>query len=109
MQFQVLFAIRSGGHTPHAGFASIGEPGILLDMSRLDAISVNDDASVVSTGPGQRWGGVVEAADAYNVTVVSGRLSSLGVGGLLVGGECLVPCFRTGYGRINVRPVEYLF
>jgi FAD/FMN-containing dehydrogenase len=89
VQFQVLFAIRSGGHSPNPGWASIGEPGMLLDLSRLDAINVSADASVVSVGPGQRWGGVVEALDPYNVTVVSGRLTSLGVGGLLLGGMWL--------------------
>lgn len=87
VQFQVLFAIRSGGHSPNPGWASIGEPGVLLDLSRLDTITVSDDASVVSVGPGQRWGGVVEALDSHNVTAVAGRLTSLGVGGLLLGGR----------------------
>lgn len=106
VQFQVLFAVRSGGHSPHPGFASIGEPGILLDLSRLDAITVSDDASVVSVGPGQRWGGVVEAVDPYNVTVVSGRLTSLGVGGLLLGGGFSFFSGEYGLAADNVRSME---
>ncbi|EAQ84426.1 hypothetical protein CHGG_08440 [Chaetomium globosum CBS 148.51] len=106
VQFQVLFAIRSGGHSPNPGWASIGEPGVLLDLSRLDTITVSDDASVVSVGPGQRWGGVVEALDSHNVTAVAGRLTSLGVGGLLLGGGFSFFSGEYGLAADNVRSVE---
>ncbi|KAH6844663.1 hypothetical protein B0I37DRAFT_166599 [Chaetomium sp. MPI-CAGE-AT-0009] len=105
-QFQVMFAIRSGGHSPNPGWSSIGEPGILLDLSRLDAISISDDSSVVSLGPGQRWGNVVEALDPHNVTVVGGRLSSLGVGGLLLGGGFSYFSGEYGLAADNVRSAE---
>ncbi|KAK3290973.1 uncharacterized protein B0H64DRAFT_331493 [Chaetomium fimeti] len=105
-QFQVLFAIRSGGHSPNPGWASIGEPGILLDMSRLDTVSISADASVVSVGPGQQWGKVVEALSPHNVTVVGGRLPSLGVGGLLLGGGFSFFSGEYGLAADNLRSAE---
>ncbi|KXX73295.1 Bifunctional solanapyrone synthase [Madurella mycetomatis] len=105
-QFQVLFAVRSGGHSPNPGWASIGQPGILVDLSRLDAVSINADASVVSVGPGQRWRNVAAALDPYNVTVVGGRLPTLGVGGLVLGGGFSYFSGQYGLAADNVRNYE---
>ncbi|KAK4235969.1 bifunctional solanapyrone synthase [Achaetomium macrosporum] len=106
LQFQVLFAIRSGGHSPNPGWASIGEPGMLIDLSRLDAVSINADASLVSVGPGQRWGNLLAALDPYNVTVVGGRLPGLGVGGFLLGGGFSYFSGEYGLAADNVRNFE---
>ncbi|KAK3302991.1 uncharacterized protein B0T15DRAFT_260730 [Chaetomium strumarium] len=106
VQFQVLFAVRSGGHSPNPGWASIGQPGVLIDLSRLDAFRVNADASVVSVGPGQRWGSVLAALDPYNVTVVGARLPGLGVGGFLLGGGLSYFSGEYGLGADNVRNFE---
>ncbi|KAI1656821.1 hypothetical protein F4813DRAFT_361961 [Daldinia decipiens] len=84
--FQVKFATRSGGHSPNPGWASIGNEGILLDMSRMNQIILSDDGKVVNVGPGARWGDVVAALDPYNVTVVAGRDPTVGVAGLVLGG-----------------------
>jgi FAD/FMN-containing dehydrogenase len=101
VHFQVLFAVRSGGHSPNPGWASIGQPGMLIDLSRLDAVRVNADVSLVSVGAGQRWGAVLAALDPYNVTVVGGRLPNLGVGGFLLGGMWapLSKDFQLEFGR----------
>ncbi|KAK3302658.1 uncharacterized protein B0T15DRAFT_562614 [Chaetomium strumarium] len=106
VQFQVLFAIRSGGHSPNPGFASISQPGLLLDLARLDSISVSADASEVSVGPGQRWGSVAAAVDPFNVTVVGGRLPDIGVGGLVLGGGFSYYSNQYGLAADNVRNFE---
>ncbi|KUI73940.1 Bifunctional solanapyrone synthase [Cytospora mali] len=85
-QYDVKFAVRSGGHSPNPGFSSITEPGILIDLSGLNEITVSDDQKTVSIGPGQRWGNVYEALDPYNFTVLGGRIPHVGVGGLILGG-----------------------
>ncbi|KAF1980216.1 FAD-binding domain-containing protein [Bimuria novae-zelandiae CBS 107.79] len=73
-----------GGHSPNPGWSSIDEPGILIDLQKLNQISVSDDRKVVSIGPGQRWGAVYEALDAYSVSVIGACIPSVGVGGSIL-------------------------
>ncbi|KAK8036139.1 FAD-binding domain-containing protein [Apiospora rasikravindrae] len=79
--FQVKFAVRSGGHSPNPGFSSVGDSGILLDLSKLDRTTLSEDKKVVSVGPGQRWGKVYSFLDAYGLSVTGGRIPNVGVGG----------------------------
>ena len=80
------FAIRGGGHTPWAGSANING-GVTIDLRSINKVSVNAEGNVTSVGAGAVWGDVYRAMDAKNLTVVGGRGSSIGVGGLLTGGE----------------------
>jgi FAD/FMN-containing dehydrogenase len=78
-------AIRGGGHTPWAGSANT-EGGITMDLRSMKTISANEDRSIVSVGAGSIWGDVYRRADALGIAVVGGRGSSIGVGGLTLGG-----------------------
>jgi hypothetical protein len=78
-------AIRGGGHTPWAGSANI-EGGITLDLSSMKTITVNQDRSVVAVGAGSLWGEVYRKTDELGIAVIGGRGSSIGVGGLTLGG-----------------------
>ncbi|KAI0385990.1 FAD-binding domain-containing protein [Hypomontagnella monticulosa] len=82
----IRFAIRSGGHSPNPGWSSIGDAGILVDLQRLNQISLSDDKKVASLGPGGRWGEVIDTLDAQGATIVGGRSPIVGVGGLILGG-----------------------
>ncbi|KAK4107070.1 FAD-binding domain-containing protein [Canariomyces notabilis] len=82
----VPFAIRSGGHSPNRGDASIDDAGVLLSLHRLNHITYDAGTKLASTGPGARWDEVYTELDKYNVTVVGGRVMSVGVGGLALGG-----------------------
>ena len=84
---QAKFAVRSGGHSPNPGWSSISGNGILIDMSVLSEVSVSDDASVVSVGPGAYWGDVSAATAPSGVTAIGARAPYVGVGGLLLGGK----------------------
>lgn len=42
-------------------------------------------------GTGNRWGAVYTALEAYGRTAVGARLSPVGVGGFLLGGETRCP------------------
>ena len=81
------FAIRGGGHTPWAGSANIHD-GVTIDMRSIADVTVNESRSVVSAGAGAVWGDVYSKMDSLNLTVVGGRGSSIGIGGLLTGGGC---------------------
>lgn len=54
----------------------------MFDQVHYDA--ANDVATI---GAGAKWGDVYDQLDAYNVTVVGGRVSDVGVGGLILGSE----------------------
>ncbi|KAH8901332.1 FAD-binding domain-containing protein [Thozetella sp. PMI_491] len=84
--FRLKFSIRSGGHSPNPGWSSVGEHGILLDLGRLNSVSVSSDAKFASIGPAARWGDVYAALDPHRLVVLGGRVPGVGVGGLLLGG-----------------------
>ncbi|KAK8090173.1 6-hydroxy-D-nicotine oxidase [Apiospora hydei] len=84
--FDVHFAVRSGGHSPNPGASSIDANGILLDLQHMNAISLSQDKSIASLGPGGRWGDVLEALTPQGVDVVGGRIPVVGVSGLILGG-----------------------
>jgi hypothetical protein len=86
VQAKVPFAIRSGGHSPNRGDASIDGAGVLLSLHRLNHITYDAGTKLASIGPGARWDDVYTELDKYNVTVVGGRVMSVGVGGLVLGG-----------------------
>ncbi|KAF7870215.1 uncharacterized protein EAF02_009405 [Botrytis sinoallii] len=80
------FAIRSGGHAPGVSQANINQ-GVTIGLSPLNFIDVSTDHSVVSVGPGLKWGEVYLKLDALQLAVPGGRVNSVGVGGLTIGGE----------------------
>ncbi|KAE8449146.1 hypothetical protein EG329_008530 [Mollisiaceae sp. DMI_Dod_QoI] len=83
---QCQFAVRSGGHNSNPGCSSIGESGILLDLSLLNEINLSEDKETAYVGPGATWDEVYEELEKYELTVVGGRASGVGVGGLITGG-----------------------
>lgn len=45
---------------------------------------------ITRVGPGRRWGEVVDVLQQYGMAVVGGRMSLVGVGGFLLGGEFVI-------------------
>ena len=68
-----------------AGAANI-EGGITIDLSAINQVSVSGDHTVTSVGGGARWQDVYLKLDAMNLAVSGGRVSEVGVGGLITGG-----------------------
>lgn len=83
---QCPFAARSGGHAAMEGASNI-EGGVTISFENLNNISLSDDKTVASIGPGNIWGEVFETLSALDLTVIGGRLYNIGVGGLTTGGE----------------------
>lgn len=81
-----LFAIRSGGHSPIAGAASI-KGGIVIDLRLFCEVTPSKDQSSVVIGTGAKWMNVSKALDEKGLAVVGGRNSAVGVGGLALGGK----------------------
>ncbi|OCK78514.1 putative oxidoreductase [Lepidopterella palustris CBS 459.81] len=99
------FAIRSAGHTPQAGAANI-DGGITIDLQSLDEVTVSSDYGVASIGTGNRWGNIYPTLDALNLAMIGGRVSDVGVGGLMTGGGVSFFSGRYGFACDNVLNYE---
>ncbi len=77
-------AVRGGSHNG-AGLASVDD-GVVIDLSRLTAISVDPATDTVRTGGGCIWKEVDAATNEHELAVPSGIISTTGVGGLTLGG-----------------------
>lgn len=94
--FTCPFAIKSGGHAAFAGASSI-ENGLNIDLSKLNSITLSEDKSVVYVGPGNRWVDVYDYLLPYNLSVIGGRVSDIGLGGLTTGGMCI-----SSHGHVQI-------
>jgi FAD/FMN-containing dehydrogenase len=78
-------SVRSGGHSPLGHSTNTG--GMVIDLSRLDGVRVLDAGRrLVRVGGGATWGQVAAALDPYGWGITAGDTSSVGVGGLTLGG-----------------------
>lgn len=89
-KFSELFAVRSGGHSPVPGAASI-EGEVLIDLSLFREVTPSEDRRCVIIGVGAKWMDVSTVLDEKGLAVVGGRNSAVGVGGLTLGGALLLP------------------
>ncbi|KAI5356987.1 Putative FAD-binding domain, PCMH-type, FAD-binding, type PCMH, subdomain 2 [Septoria linicola] len=99
------FAIKSGGHTPWAGANNINE-GITVDLSFLNATTLSADRTFVSLGAGGTWGNAYTALNGTGIAFPGGRVKSVGIGGLTLGGgySWLTP--KVGWVADNVLNYE---
>jgi FAD/FMN-containing dehydrogenase len=79
----VRVAPRAGGHS-YAGYSVT--PGLVVDVSRMNAVRVDDRARTVSVQPGARNTGVYAALQPHGVAISAGRCPSVAIGGLVLGG-----------------------
>lgn len=88
--------------------ASNSQGGVAIDLSALNKIDVSTDRATASVGPGARWGNVYETLEPMNLAVVGGRVSDVGVGGLILGGGMSYFSNRYGLAADNVINFEVL-
>jgi FAD/FMN-containing dehydrogenase len=83
---QCHFAIKSGGHARFAG-SSNADGGVTIDLVRLNSIKLSSDKKSVTIGAGSRWADVYRSLEAEHLTVIGGRVATVGVGGVILGGK----------------------
>lgn len=88
-----LFAIRSGGHSPIAGAANI-KGGVVIDLRLFCEVTPSENGQSVVIGTGAKWMDVSKVLDDRGLAVVGGRNSAVGVGGLTLGGQLILPLSR---------------
>lgn len=74
-------------------------------MSNLTALEVNEDENYVWVGPGHDWGQVFSYLSKFNLAAAGGRLSPVGVPGLLLAGGVNFHGNQHGWAADNV--IEY--
>lgn len=99
------FGIRSGGHAVYANANSVSN-GITIDMGYMNTTTYNAETDIASVEPGARWGAVYDTLANYGVAVVGGRVTSVGVGGLILGGGNSFHSGKHGFACNTVQAYE---
>lgn len=81
----VKFAVKSGGHDPNLGHASV-QDGVLISTKDLSGVTYDPETQLAYVKPGGEWNDVIGPLDAEGVAVAGGRLGLVGVGGYLLQG-----------------------
>ncbi|PBP15810.1 FAD binding domain-containing protein [Diplocarpon rosae] len=102
------FAVKSGGHAAFRGASNIDE-GLTIDLINLNQITVSMDRTETAVGSGNRWHDVYSALQPQGLSVVGGRVSAIGVGGLITGGGISFFSGRYGWACDNVNSYEVVF
>ncbi|KAJ5121031.1 FAD linked oxidase N-terminal [Penicillium bovifimosum] len=100
-----LFAIKSGGHMPNNGFASI-QDGLLISTKNLDQVDYNPKDHTAIIGPGLTWEEAQKGLDGTGRTIVGGRMGGVGVGGYMLGGGMSFLSTQYGWAANNVIDFE---
>ncbi|GAQ05523.1 hypothetical protein ALT_2844 [Aspergillus lentulus] len=104
--FDDLFAVKSGGHMPNNGFASI-QDGLLISTKNLDQVIYNPEDQTAIVGPGLSWEEAQKGLDGTGRALVGGRLGGVGVGGYMLGGK-LQPLTMVDISLIQLGGLSFL-
>src|SRR5262249_61160214 len=76
--------VRGGGHNV-AGTA-VCDDGMVIDLSAMRAVAVNQDTRTAEVQGGALWGDVDHETQAHALATTGGIVGHTGVGGLCLGG-----------------------
>lgn len=79
----VPLVARSGGHS-YAGYSTT--PGLMINVSRMNAVEIDPATGVARLGGGARNRSVYAACRPFGRAVTHGRCKEVGVAGLVLGG-----------------------
>jgi hypothetical protein len=83
-EYDLPLAVRSGGHSL-AGYGTV-EGGLVIDLSRMQGLSIDPERRIAWAQPGLTWGQYAEQANVYGLATTAGDTASVGLGGLTLGG-----------------------
>jgi FAD/FMN-containing dehydrogenase len=77
-------SVYGGGHNVTGN--AVCEDGVTIDLRPMKAIAVDPDTSTCRAEAGLTWGEVDAATQQHALAVTGGRVSTTGIGGLVLGG-----------------------
>ncbi len=80
----LLLSVKGGGHSYAAN--TVGDGGLLLDLSPMKQMEINVGARTARVGPGVRWRELDARTQAHGLAAVGGTVSTVGVAGFTLGG-----------------------
>lgn len=84
-EHSLALSVRGGGHDFSGRGTNTG--GLVIDLSRINQVEIIDDAKrLVRLGGGAVWGDVAKALHEHGLVISSGDTTTVGVGGLTLGG-----------------------
>ena len=93
-------AVRGGGHSV-PGFGT-ADGAIVVDLSGMQSVHVDDAARTATAGGGTTWGRFNDVTAAHGLATTGGIISTTGIGGLTLGGGIGYLCRAHGLSCDNV-------
>src|SRR5262245_45474466 len=81
---KLLLAVRGGGH--NGGGLGTCDDGMVIDLSPMKGVRVDQETRTVRVGGGCTWSDVDHATHPFGLAIPCGFISTTGVGGLTLGG-----------------------
>ena len=94
---------RAGGHS-YGGYSTT--TGVVLDVSRLNAVTLSSDGRTAVVGAGAQLIDVYSKLYAHGVTIPGGSCATVGIAGLALGGGLGYSSRKLGLTCDNVRRVQ---
>ena len=101
---ELPIAVRGGGHSVVGH--SVCDGGVMIDLSHMKAVSVDPAARVARAAAGLTWSELDLATQRHGLATTGGTISSVGIGGLTLGGGLGHLMRRHGLTIDNLRAVE---
>ncbi|MET7399354.1 FAD-binding oxidoreductase [Dactylosporangium sp. NPDC005572] len=92
-QHGLRVAVQATGHGP----AEAADGALLIDTSRMAAVSIDADTRIARVEAGVRWAAVITAASAHGLAALNGSSPTVGVVGYTLGGG-LSPVLGRAHG-----------
>jgi hypothetical protein len=99
------FSVRGGGHSQNPGFQSNND-GVVIALEKFNQVQLSGDKKTADVGVGLRWIDVYAALESSGLTVTGGRVPSVGVPGLILGGGISFQNGEKGLGCMGVTEFE---
>lgn len=101
---EMKIGVRSGGHSWTASF--LRDEGMLIDVSRLNAITVDPEAGTATVGPGTHGGDLNGKLQQHGYMFPGGHCPTVGLGGYLLQGGFGWNSRSYGLGCENVMAID---